>query len=86
MPRAYFNHVIYKELEGRQFQVMNMDITNTELQYYGDYMKLLTRRRAKATSYSRSVYFVSGKGRFNSALFSNITSLFHNSNNTNIDL
>ncbi|HHF6230356.1 TPA: LicD family protein, partial [Haemophilus influenzae] len=39
MPRAYFNHVIYKEFEGRQFQVMN-GYHEHLTQYYGDYMKL----------------------------------------------
>lgn len=39
MPRAYFNHVIYKEFEGRQFQVMN-GYHEHLTQYYGDYMQL----------------------------------------------
>ena len=39
MPKEYFNHVIYKEFEGRQFQVMNGHHEHLT-QYYGDYMKL----------------------------------------------
>ena len=39
MPKEYFNHVIYKEFEGRKFQVMN-GYHEHLTQYYGDYMKL----------------------------------------------
>ena len=39
MPKEYFNHIVYKEFEGRQFQVMN-GYHEHLTQYYGDYMKL----------------------------------------------
>ncbi|HHE8910476.1 TPA: phosphorylcholine transferase LicD, partial [Haemophilus influenzae] len=39
MPKEYFNHIVYKEFEGRQFQVMN-GYHEHLTQYYGDYMQL----------------------------------------------
>ena len=67
MPKEYFNHVIYKEFEGRQFQVMN-GYHEHLTQYYGDYMKLPPEEDQKP-HHIQEAYIFKRKGRFNSALF-----------------
>ena len=50
--------MLFKEFEGRQFQVMNGHHEHFNTILWRLY-EASTRRRPKATSYSRSVYFKS---------------------------
>lgn len=67
MSKEYFNHVIYKEFEGRQFQVMN-GYHEHLTQYYGDYMQLPLKKTKSHIIFKKRI-FCKRKGRFNSALF-----------------